>query len=42
MKDDEPFGEPEDEECQCEGIEPEWEWDKEEGVWKCQGCGAVS
>tara|TARA_Y100000310_G_scaffold344334_1_gene456506 strand:- start:214 stop:381 length:168 start_codon:yes stop_codon:yes gene_type:complete len=39
-KEDEPDYEPEDI-CSCreDGIEPEWAWDKEQGMWECQGCG---
>ena len=35
-----PNYEPEDEACNCEGIEPEWEWDDEDEVYRCTGCNA--
>ena len=35
--------EPDDYDCSCSesGIEPEWEWDCKEQVWKCSTCGSV-
>lgn len=39
----EPWYNLEDNGCQCteQGFDSEWEWDSEQGMWVCQGCGAV-
>lgn len=36
----EPDYEP-DGECRCleDGVEPEWQWDKDQRCWVCSGCG---
>jgi hypothetical protein len=38
---EEPIYEVEDNGCQCtkEGIDSEWNWDKNQECWVCSGCG---
>ena len=38
---DEPDFEPEDIGCHCEGMESDWQWDGNQGVYICSGCGAI-
>ena len=42
-EDCEPWYEPEDDACNClnQGIEPEWEWDCEQGCYRCNSCGEI-
>ncbi len=28
-------------ECQCTEVEPEWEWDEDQGMYICNGCGEM-
>lgn len=37
-----PTYEPEDDNCTCESLDPEWEWSEDELQWVCTGCGARS
>lgn len=41
--DQEPIFEPEDVGCQCTdvGIDSEWDWDPDQSVFRCGGCGDV-
>ncbi len=40
---EEPNWEPEDTGCTCteNGMESEWIWNEDQGVYVCQGCGEV-
>lgn len=31
--------EPDDENCCCKGVEPEWNIDETSGEYRCTGCG---